>query len=245
MVTNKAAHVLKTRKDYERLAEIVRLFLLGVTPHEVARRMGCSAHEILEIVERHRLRTALPVRQPAGPSTPLGDPASCAPSAPVRNWVSRELLADLGRASAAELARRYGVSEQTVLLHRRRAGISLPKKYVQANWTPQLDEMLGRYSDRYVARRAGIHIATVAKRRRRLGRRAVKRSWTTEWTPEAISWLGKRPDKELARVWGLYLRTVSNKRITETAAARERIRLGRSACALAGAVEPGREFCGN
>ena len=196
------------------LAEIVRLYLLNVTPHEIARRLGCSSQEIMGIIERHRLRAMFEELREAQKRSAPGDPSVCAPAAPFRGTVTADLLADLGRFSAAELSRRYDVSECTVLRRRKEAGTPCPsrKGIGRVDWTPEWEEMLGRYTDRYVARRMRLHVGTVARKRRSLGRPAMRARFEVEWSEEAIAWLGRRSDAELARSWDLHPNTVRKKR---------------------------------
>lgn len=112
---------------------------------------------------------------------------------------------ELGTASDAELARRFGVNVKTVRARRRKRGIAKYSRYLK--YVP--DEELGTMPDRKLARKYGVSRETVRDRRKQ-NKVAPKRTTIDDLIP--IEELGKYPDKEIAKRIGVSITSVANKR---------------------------------
>jgi len=114
------------------------------------------------------------------------------------------------RHATRELAKRLGLSQAAVEIHRR-AKFGRVQRAPRA-WTPREDRLLGTRRDAEVARLTGRHPATVLGRRRWLGiPPAVEQR---PWTPKEDRLLGTASDEALAKKLGRSHTTVGNRRRT-------------------------------
>ncbi|MCG7374208.1 hypothetical protein [Pseudomonas luteola] len=137
--------------------------------------------------------------------------------AQIRNSINNdrwteEILALLGKATDASIARRLGVSSMTV--QRKREQLGIPRRQVsmvssdrsvEFSWTAESLALLGVESDASVASKLGLNRKGVWAKRTSLGiPRCSKRSKDNDELPEElILKLGKVPDSDLAREYGV------------------------------------------
>ncbi len=126
---------------------------------------------------------------------------------------AEESVALLGTMSDPRLARKLGVSPQTVLSERKRRGIaSFRARGPRVEWTQERIDLLGTDTDRNVAEILGIGRASVALKRAQLGIPAscAPRGGGVrfQWSPTSEALLGKMPDRAAAEHLGLSLTTV-------------------------------------
>ncbi|MCP4654610.1 MAG: hypothetical protein GY856_04225 [bacterium] len=114
----------------------------------------------------------------------------------------RHLLKLLGRVADQELARRAGVTLDTVIDERRRRGIPRATTYrPPIEWTDEMISLLGTMTDREVAAEFGIGLTTVHYKRRELEIPAYRANPKTRryWTPQRDALLGTASDREIAK----------------------------------------------
>jgi hypothetical protein len=121
---------------------------------------------------------------------------------------TEDVLAQLGKATDASIARSLGVSSMTVQRKREQLGIPRRKvsmissdRSVEFSWTAESLALLGAESDASVAAKLGLNRKGVWAKRTSLGiPRCSKRAKSKEvLSEELISKLGKVPDSDLAR----------------------------------------------
>jgi DNA-binding CsgD family transcriptional regulator len=132
-----------------------------------------------------------------------------------------ELAALLGKISDEKLARRAGISPETVARERRRRGIeSFRPLRGPIEWTPEMISLIGLESDGVVGRELGLSRTTIRVKRELLGippytpppSSAVESA--IPWEPEDLALLGTMPDRALAKELGICASSVMLKRQT-------------------------------
>ena len=125
--------------------------------------------------------------------------AYCPVDRTVFNWTQKRMNM-LGRFSDAELARRWGVTVNTVGNRRRKLGIEPAEASTDTKrhpWTEEQLRWLGVQTDRQIAKTLGLSQTTVRQKREVLGISSTRKSYrssSTKWTKQALSLLGKLPD---------------------------------------------------
>ncbi|HWM94150.1 MAG TPA: hypothetical protein VN493_25560 [Thermoanaerobaculia bacterium] len=132
-----------------------------------------------------------------------------------------ELAALLGQISDEKLARRAGISPETVARERRRRGIeSFRPLRGPVEWTPEMIALIGTESDGVVGRELRLSRTTIRCKRVLLGippyspppSSAVESS--IPWEPEDLAQLGTMPDRLVAKQLGISASSTMLKRQT-------------------------------
>lgn len=124
----------------------------------------------------------------------------------------------LGTMSDARLARKLGVTPNTIFQRRSVLGIApfgKTRAEAQKKWTPAILQRLGKLPDAELAERLGVSVSTVVERRKILGIASPtgRRGRPPRvWTKEQIALLGKLTDTEVARRLHIGRRHVQAKR---------------------------------
>ena len=135
----------------------------------------------------------------------------------VFNWTQKRLDM-LGRFSDGELARRWGVTVNTIGNRRRKLGIEPAEASTENKrhpWTEEQLQWLGVQADAQIAKALGLSQATVRQKREVLGIPSTRKSMrpsSTKWTKHALSLLGKLPDTKVAKLIGFSRNVVQDKR---------------------------------
>jgi hypothetical protein len=121
-------------------------------------------------------------------------------------------LADLGRRSDLDIARRLRVHTSTVSRKREELGLAPFRGRVQPILrTPALKTLLRRTGNRALREKHGLSAFVITKLRREFGIRAPG-AWPKRWSREAVARLGKESDTALAKALGITPGAVHYKR---------------------------------
>jgi len=125
----------------------------------------------------------------------------------------------LGRIPDSELARRAGVSRDTVMLERQWRGIeSTQPHHAPVEWTPERIALIGTASDSRLARTLGVSSDVVRRKRLMLGIPPFHPAHLNlsnpayPWTPADLALLGQQPDPQMAERLGIHRNVVQQKR---------------------------------
>lgn len=157
------------------------------------------------------LRYRIPVSRVCDERIRRRIPPATRPNAGIRHRWTTDMDRHVGTVVDAVLAKRFGMSTQTVCRRRQFLGISPFGSAQVIRWTPAMLKALGRYPDRVLAARWGICADSVTVKRHAMR----KPRFTTlhyVWTKSRIAALGTRPDHDLAARWGISGRIVTEKR---------------------------------